>query len=150
MNRKSYLLLAGLGVVSVLLAACRGAATPTQAPAGGEAQTVEVTRIVEVTREVPIQATVVVQVPAQVVPTGGRLDTIKQRGTLICGVNGGLPGFSFLEADGSFSGFDADFCRAVAVAVFGDPAAVEFRALSAQERFTALQTGEIDVLIRNT
>jgi len=150
MNRKSYLLLAGLGVVSVLLAACRGAATPTQAPAGGEAQTVEVTRIVEVTREVPIQATVVVQVPAQVVPTGGRLDTIKQRGTLICGVNGGLPGFSFLETDGSFSGFDADFCRAVAVAVFGDPAAVEFRALSAQERFTALQTGEIDVLIRNT
>jgi general L-amino acid transport system substrate-binding protein len=66
-------------------------------------------------------------------------------------VNGGLPGFSFLdEATGQFSGFDADFCRALAVAVFGDPEAVEFRPLSTTERGTALQSGEIDVLIRNT
>ena len=147
MNRKFYTLLAGLSLLGLVLAACGGGGAPA---AGATPQTIEVTRVVEVTREVPIEATVVVQVPAQVVPTGGRLDTIKQRGTLICGVNGGLPGFSFLESDGSFSGFDADFCRAVAVAVFGDPAAVEFRALSTQERFTALQTGEIDVLSRNT
>ena len=147
MNRKFYTLLAGLSLLGLVLAACGGGGAPA---AGATPQTIEVTRVVEVTREVPIEATVVVQVPAQVVPTGGRLDTIKQRGTLICGVNGGLPGFSFLESDGSFSGFDADFCRALAVAVFGDPAAVEFRALSTQERFTALQTGEIDVLSRNT
>ncbi len=148
MKRIWHYLFAGLGLLSLMLAACARASTAT--PAGGGPQTVEVTREVPVTVEVPVQATVVVQVPAVVVPTGGRLDTIKSRGTLICGVNGGLPGFSFLESDGSFSGFDADFCRAVAAAVFGDPSAVEFRALSAQERFTALQTGEVDVLIRNT
>jgi len=142
MNRKLHFTVIGLAVLAALLAAC----------GGGAAQTVEVTRVVtvEVTREVPIEATVVVQVPAVVAPTGGRLDTIKARGKVICGVNGGLPGFSFLGADGTFSGFDADFCRAVAVAIFGDPAAAEFRALSTQERFTALQTGEVDVLIRNT
>ncbi len=81
---------------------------------------------------------------------GGLLNTVLQRGTLICGVNGGLPGFSNLEADGSYSGLDADFCRVVAAALFGDPEAVEFRQLSAQERFPALQTGEVDVLFRNT
>jgi general L-amino acid transport system substrate-binding protein len=81
---------------------------------------------------------------------GGRLAAIKSRGNLICGVNGGLPGFSNLEADGTFSGFDADFCRVVAAAVFGDPTKVEFRPLSTQERFTALQSGQVDVLFRNT
>lgn len=81
---------------------------------------------------------------------GGLLQTVIDRGTLICGVNGGLPGFSNLEPDGTYSGFDADFCRVVAAAVLGDPEAVEFRPLSTQERFTAVQTGEVDVLFRNT
>jgi general L-amino acid transport system substrate-binding protein len=84
-------------------------------------------------------------------PAGDRLATVQGRGQLICGVNGGLPGFSFLdEATSTWSGFDADYCRAVAAAVLGDANAVEFRPLSADERSTALQTGEIDVLIRNT
>jgi general L-amino acid transport system substrate-binding protein len=83
-------------------------------------------------------------------PTG-TLATVIDRGQLICGVNGGLPGFSFLdEGSGEASGFDADFCRAVAAAVLGDPNAVEFRALNTQQRGPALQTGEVDVLIRNT
>ena len=70
---------------------------------------------------------------------------------LICGVNGGLPGFSSLDADtGEVTGFDADFCRAVAAAVLGDPEAVEFRPLNADARGPALQSQEIDVLIRNT
>ncbi len=82
---------------------------------------------------------------------GGVLDVVRERGKLICDVNGGLPGFSYLdEATGQFTGFDADYCRAVAAAIFDDPDAVEFRPLSAKERSTALQTGEIDVLIRNT
>jgi general L-amino acid transport system substrate-binding protein len=81
---------------------------------------------------------------------GDRLATVQDRGQLICGVNGALPGFSFLEEDGTNSGFDADFCRAVAAAVLGDPEAVEFRALSTDQRGPALQTGEVDVLIRNT
>jgi general L-amino acid transport system substrate-binding protein len=84
-------------------------------------------------------------------PTGGRLAAVQDRGTLICGVNGALPGFSFLDsASGENTGFDADFCRAVAAAVLGDPEAVEFRATNADARGPALQTGEVDVLIRNT
>ena len=77
-------------------------------------------------------------------------DKVKKRGKLICGVHGGLPGFSFLSEDGKWSGFDADYGRAIAAAVLGDPDKVEFVPLKAPERFPALQTGEIDVLIRNT
>ena len=83
-------------------------------------------------------------------PTGV-LARVIDRGQLICGINGGLPGFSVLdEGSGEVTGFDADFCRAVAAAVLGDPNAVEFRALNTQQRGPALQTGEVDVLIRNT
>ena len=78
------------------------------------------------------------------------LDRVKKRRKLICGVHGGLPGFSFLSEDGKWSGFDADYGRAIAAAVLGDPDKVEFVPLKAPERFPALQTGEIDVLIRNT
>ena len=78
------------------------------------------------------------------------LDKVKNRGRLVCGVHGGLSGFGFLGEDGKWNGFDADFGRAIAAAVLGDPTKVEFVPLNAAERFTALQTGEIDVLIRNT
>jgi general L-amino acid transport system substrate-binding protein len=79
------------------------------------------------------------------------LEAVKARGSLICGVNGsGLAGFATVDANGAWSGFDVDFCKAIAAAVFGDSSKVEYRGLSAQERFTALQTGEVDVLIRNT
>lgn len=78
------------------------------------------------------------------------LEEIKVRGTLVCGVNSQLPGFGVVDSEGQFSGFDVDFCRAIAAAVLGDADAVEYRALTASERFTATQTGEVDVLIRNT
>ncbi|MYG00458.1 amino acid ABC transporter substrate-binding protein, partial [Candidatus Poribacteria bacterium] len=78
------------------------------------------------------------------------LDKVKKRGRLICGVNKELPGFGYIGQDGTFQGFDVDFGRAIAAAVFGDPDKVEFRSLKAADRFPALQTGEIDVLIRNT
>ncbi len=79
-----------------------------------------------------------------------RLETVKSRGTLICGVNGQLPGFSFINENGEYSGMDVDLCRAIASALFDDPAKVEFRDLSAQERFTAIISGEVDLLNRNT
>ncbi|BAZ32451.1 family 1 extracellular solute-binding protein [Cylindrospermum sp. NIES-4074] len=82
--------------------------------------------------------------------TRNRWDTIKSRGKLICGVSGELPGFSFVGSDGKYSGIDVDVCRAIAAAVFDNPDAVEYRNLNAKERFTALQTGEVDVLSRNT
>ena len=78
------------------------------------------------------------------------LQTVIDRGTLRCGVSGAATAFSETQADGSTTGFDADFCRAVAAAVLGDSEAVEFSALTAAERFTAVQTGAIDVLMRNT
>ncbi|MEI6444753.1 MAG: amino acid ABC transporter substrate-binding protein [Nostocales cyanobacterium ELA583] len=75
---------------------------------------------------------------------------IKSRGQLVCGTSGELPGFSFVGTDGKYSGIDVDICRAIAAAVFDNPDAVEYRNLNAKERFTALQTGEIDILSRNT
>jgi general L-amino acid transport system substrate-binding protein len=78
------------------------------------------------------------------------LATVQARGELICGVSGSAVGFSETQADGSATGFDAEYCQAVAAAVFGDSTAVQYRALTAAERFEALKSGEIDVLIRNT
>lgn len=78
------------------------------------------------------------------------LTSVQSAGTLVCGVNDAVPGFGFTDADGQFSGFDIDFCRVVAAAVLGDADAVEYVPLTAAQRFTALQSGEIDVLIRNT
>jgi general L-amino acid transport system substrate-binding protein len=81
---------------------------------------------------------------------GGTLEQIRQRGTLNCGVSQGLIGFSMRSADGQWSGFDVDFCKAVAAAVLGDPAKVTYVPLSAAERFDALRQGRIDVLSRNS
>ena len=78
------------------------------------------------------------------------LDTVKQRGQLVCGVSTGFAGFSTPDSQGNFKGLDADYCRAIAAAIFGDPGKVRFVALTAQNRFTALQSGEIDVLLRNS
>ncbi|MEB3179105.1 MAG: amino acid ABC transporter substrate-binding protein [Nostocaceae cyanobacterium] len=82
--------------------------------------------------------------------TRSRLEIIKSRGQLICGVSGELPGFSFVGADGKYTGLDVDVCRAIASALFDDPEAVEYRNLNAKERFTAVQTGEVDLISRNT
>ena len=81
---------------------------------------------------------------------GSLLQQVIDRGTLRCGVNDAVPGFGFTGEAGAPEGFDVDFCRALAAAVLGDSEAVEFTVLSAEQRFTALQSGEIDVLIRNT
>jgi len=81
---------------------------------------------------------------------GARLDAIKARGELICGVNTGLGGFSIADSTGKWVGLDADVCRAVAAALLGDGNKVKFVPLTAQQRFTALQSGEVDMLSRNT
>jgi len=81
---------------------------------------------------------------------GATLDAVMDRGAVRCGVSGSLAGFSIPDSQGKMQGLDADICRAVAAAVLGDAEAVEFVPLSAQQRFTALQSGEVDVLSRNT
>ena len=78
------------------------------------------------------------------------LDIVKKRGQLVCGVSQGNPGLSNPDTQGNWSGFDVDLCRAVAAAIFGDAGRVKFVPTTAKERFTALQSGEIDVLSRNT
>ena len=79
-----------------------------------------------------------------------KMATINSRGKLVCGVEGKLPGFSFVESDGSYSGLDVDICKAVAAALLGDPSKVEYRDLNSSERFAALASGEVDLLSRNT
>jgi len=135
MRKTSWIVL--LVVASLVLAACGGGA-----PAATGGNTVVETVVVEVTSSAP----------AVVAPAGYgvTLEAVKARGNLICGVNAQVPGFGYVDANGNFSGFDVDFCRAMAAAIFGDASKVEFRAVTAAERFTALQSGEIDVLSRNT
>ena len=113
------------------------------AACAGEAETIEVTREVEVTRFV------------EVTPEGGmtmqqenRLQTVKDRGTLICASRNDVPGYGFLDASGNNVGFDIDLCRAVAAAVLGDPNAIEIRLITAAERGPTIQSGEVDMLVR--
>ncbi len=81
---------------------------------------------------------------------GATLDAVKSKGFVQCGVSTGLPGFSSADDKGRWSGLDVDVCRAVAAAIFGDADKVKYSPLTAKERFTALQSGEIDMLSRNT
>ena len=140
MSRKFFIVMLVLLIAVMALAACGGSkqAAPTEAAAATTAPAAT-----EATAAQPTEK------PAE--QTGeGMLATVKARGKIVCGVNQAVPGFGFLQKDGSFAGFDIDFCKALAAAVFGDASKVEYRPLNAKQRFTALQSGEIDVLIRNT
>ncbi len=81
---------------------------------------------------------------------GATLDAIQKKGFVQCGISDGLPGFSYADANGKYSGIDVDVCRGVAAAIFGDANKVKYTPLTAKERFTALQSGEVDLLSRNT
>jgi general L-amino acid transport system substrate-binding protein len=81
---------------------------------------------------------------------GKTLEAIKQRGQVVCGTNTGLAGFAVVDSQGKWQGLDVDVCRAIAAAVLGDPAKIKWVPLNAQQRFTALQSGEVDLLSRNT
>jgi general L-amino acid transport system substrate-binding protein len=128
----------GMPLIALILLALVATACGDQQPTGSQ----------DATESTPAGASTAPKESAA--PSEGRLALVQERGQLICGVNGSLPGFSFLDEEGNNTGFDADFCRAVAAAVLGDPEAVEFRAINADQRGPALQTGEVDVLIRNT
>jgi general L-amino acid transport system substrate-binding protein len=91
-----------------------------------------------------------VSAAAATAASAGTLDDVKQKGFVQCGVSQGLTGFSEPDSNNNWKGMDVDFCRAVAAAIFNDPQKVKFTPLSAKERFTALQSGEIDILSRNT
>jgi general L-amino acid transport system substrate-binding protein len=98
-------------------------------------------------RSAIVLAALTVLVPPAV---AGTLDAVKSRGVIACGVNGELQGFGVSDARGQWTGFDVDYCRAYAAAIFNDPNKVKYVALAAKDRLTALQAGDIDVLVRNT
>lgn len=136
MNRKFVLFVSTLVILS-FLAACGATTAPQSSPA---AQNTAVA-----------QATTAPATTSAPAPAGARLQIVKTRGGLICGINGSLAGFSNLnQSTNQYDGLDADICRAIAAAVLGDANAIEWRVLSTQNRSVALQSGEIDVLVRNT
>jgi len=140
MKSRLNLLLVLLTVLALGLAACGGGtqqATPTEAPAAAA------------TEAPAAAATEAPAAPAA--PTGNTLETVRTRGTLKCAGNQSVPGFGYINPDtNEFEGFDIDFCKVFAVAALGDAKAVEVRPTTANERFPVLQTGEVDVLSRNT
>lgn len=128
-----------LQVVFVVIGACAG-------PVAQEVMnpTPEPTQATAAPAQAPAAA------PAAQEAGASLLDTVKGRGKLVCGVNQSVRGFGFLQEDGTYAGFDIDFCKAIAAAIFGDANAVEYRPLSSSERFTAVGSGEVDVLWRNS
>ena len=98
----------------------------------------------------PIIALAALATAATAASAGPTLEQVKKRGMLVCGSNPGIAGFGLPDDKGQWKGFDVDFCRAVAATIFNDTSKVRFVPLSAKDRFTALQSGEIDVLSRNT
>ena len=151
--RKPIVLMAA--VLLLALSACTQAADTTTTAADGTATTEAGTATTEAGTATTEAGTATTADPGTETTqpstaSGELLADVQARGNLLCGVNESVPGFGFRNPDGTLSGFDIDFCKAVAAAVLGDPEAVEFVPLTAQQRFTALQSGEIDVLIRNT
>lgn len=144
MRKPQTILVTLLLVTAILVAAC---GTPSAPPAEQPATSAPA--------EQPAAQQPAAPAPAEPAPQeqpagSSTLATVKERGKLVCGVNQAVPGFGYLTPEGNFEGFDVDACRAVAAAVLGDANAVEYRALTAQDRFPALANGEIDLLSRNT
>ncbi len=130
MARRLYPILSLLILAGLVLAACGGAATGGEAPQATEPSAEEPAAL-------------------EAVGYGSIHQRVRDRGTLVCGGRTDLAGFGFLDENGRNVGFDIDLCRAIAAAVLGDPEAIEVVPLTAAERGPALQTGEVDVLIRN-
>ena len=132
---RSVLSIIGVLVLALVVTACGDTPPPSSSGEPSEAPESQAAESPGEESEAPAPA-----------PTEGRLALVQDRGSLICGVNDGLPGFGFVDENGENAGFDVDFCRAIAAAVLGDAEAVEFRPVSADGRPTALQSGESDVL----
>ena len=132
-----------IAALALVVTACGGSDEGADEVASTDAPTEETAAPSDTTAETTPEEVEVTQ-------GSGILAAVQARGTLNCGVSGAAVAFSVTEADGSVTGIDADYCRAVAAAVLGDATAVTFTALTAAERFTAVQTGDVDVLMRNS
>jgi general L-amino acid transport system substrate-binding protein len=156
---RKTVLLAAVVAVTLLAAACGGddgettAPTPppaTEAPAVPPADTAAPEPPPATEASAPDDTAAPDEDAVELSQDGGRLADVQARGDVRCGVRDALPGFNFLTPEGEHEGFDSDFCRVIAAAVLGDADAVDFVDLATSDRFTALQSGEIDVLVRNT
>ena len=142
MNRKLSVLLVVLLTLSIVLTACGGQQECPECP------DVECPEAGECPECPDAECPECPECPAAPAAGEARLQIVKDRGKVVCGSRTDLLGFGYLDADGKNIGFDIDFCRAVAAAIFNDPEAVEFVPLTAAERGPALQTGEVDMLAR--
>lgn len=137
MSKRLTMVGISLLIIAVIYSAC---AAPAPAPAATPAPATE-----------SVAAAPAAEQPAApAAQAGSLLDIVKSRGKVVCGVNNQVAGFGNVDANGNYSGFDVDFCRAVAAAVLGDANAVEYRYASGNDRFTLVRSGEVDVLFRNT
>src|SRR3954452_1706249 len=107
-------------------------------------------RIIDTSLAVAVWASLAATAQAQQLAPSPTLDAIKSRGHVECGVHLGLPGFSFANDKGEWSGLDVDYCRALAAAVLGDATKVKYTPTSVQQRWPILQSGQVDLLARNT
>ena len=154
MNKKRLILIFGLALLTLLLVACGGdsgdsAALQTEVD-GLTQQLADANAALAEAQAAAADAGAAAPEMVTFAGGGDTLGEVQGRGILNCGVSGSLLAFSFPDDNGVMQGFDADYCRAVAAAALGDAQAVEFRSSNASERFPILQSGEIDVLIRNT
>lgn len=151
-NTKMYTFgLVGAMILGMVLAACFGAGpAATEADEPAAEVEAEPAAEAEAETEAPAEAPAEAEAAAPTQQGSSTLATVMDRGEVICIGNAALPGFGFLDEEGNFSGFDVDYCSALAAAIFGDASAFEINAATATERFTKLQSGEGDVIIRNT
>ncbi len=147
MNKRLSMMGIALLVIAIVYSAC---SSPAAAPAATPAPAEATAATTEAATTTATEAAPAAEAAAPAAQTGSLLDTVKSRGKVICGVNNQLPGFGVVDQNGSYAGFDIDFCKAVAAAVFGDANAVEYKYASSNDRFTLVKTGEIDVLFRNS
>lgn len=139
MFRKMFVVFSVLIAISLLAVAC-----------GGEEAAVETVEVIKtVIVEVPVEGEAVAPEIIQAAGYGETLQAVLARGKVVCGVHTELLGFGYLDANGRNIGFDIDFCRAVAAAVLGDPEAIEAVPITAADRGPVLQTGEVDLVVRN-
>jgi general L-amino acid transport system substrate-binding protein len=145
--KKKYTLIVLSLLLTLLLAACGGADDSAQvAQLQAQVSDLQAQLAAAQAAGAPAPADA-----APAAPTGDTLQAVRARGAVKCGGNQAVPGFGYINPDtNDFEGFDIDYCKAVAAAVFGDASAFEIRPTTANERFPVLQSGEIDVLIRNT
>ena len=146
MSKRLSMMGVALLVIAIIYSACAApAAAPAASPEAATSAATEAAATSAATEAAPAA-----DAAAPAAQGGSLLDRVKARGKLICGVNNQVPGFGVVDANGGYSGFDVDFCKAVAAAIFGDATAVDYVYADSNTRFTLVKTGEIDVLFRNS